>query len=81
MILKELLTNDSESVKELANLLVDIGEALQEKKITEQEYVSMMVDVERLRQVIKLTEDLAIDIKINEAIEGIIEIAKAIKFP
>lgn len=80
MIALELLNHPNDSVAELANLLVDVGEALQEKKITEQEYASLMVDAERLRQIIKLADDLDLDIKINEAIRGIIELAKMVKF-
>jgi mannitol/fructose-specific phosphotransferase system IIA component len=80
MIVKELLTHDNARVKELAELLANIGEALQEKTITEQEYVSLMVDAERLRKVIALAEDLSLNIKINEAIRGIIDIAKMVKF-
>lgn len=80
MAIKELLTHPDARVKELAELLADIGEALQQKTITEQEYVSLMVDTERLREVIGLAEDLDLNIKINEAIKGVIELAKLVKF-
>lgn len=67
------------AVKELTDLLANISEGLKEKKITEQEYVELMADVERLRQVIALAEDLALNIRINETIKGIIELAKMIR--
>lgn len=79
-ILDKLLMHLEPEVPELAQLLVDIKCALEEQRITEQEYVSLMVDVERLRLIVKKMQSLEVDILVNEAIKAVIELAKMAKF-
>jgi hypothetical protein len=75
--LEQLLQYGDPQVTEFAQLLKDIKSALDEKKLTQQEYVSLMVDAERLKDIIALMERQALNVKINDAIKIIVEIAKA----
>lgn len=79
MSLRELLAIDDPHVHELTCMLSDIAGALDKKTITQQEYVELMVDVERLRTIIALKENLELNKLIHDAVVGIIEIAKAVK--
>jgi hypothetical protein len=63
------------TVTELALLLSDIEVALIDKSITEQEYVALMVDVERLRSVIKKTGRAEWNQLIHQSVTEIINLA------
>lgn len=67
-------------VQELALLLSDIHKALTDFQLTEQEYVGLMGDVERLKMIIKLSQTQELNLIVNQAIFGIIELAKTVKF-
>lgn len=71
---------DHESVKELSLLMNDIEVALKTKTITQQEYVSLMEDVERLRKITSAMGEAKLNQTINEAVRGLIELAKTVKF-
>jgi hypothetical protein len=70
---------DSEEVIELSILFCDIERSLDCKAITEQEYIALMVDVERLKKIIALKENLELNKLIHDAVVGIIELAKLVK--
>lgn len=70
---------DSEEVMEISILLCDIERSLECKAITEQEYVALMVDVERLKKIIALKKNLELNQLIHDAVVGIIELAKMVK--
>lgn len=70
---------DSEEVMEISILLCDIERSLDCKAITEQEYIALMVDVERLKKIIALKENLELNQLIHDAVVGIIELAKMVK--
>ena len=78
-LITSLLLEKDAQVLEVATLLAAIETALVEKKLTEQEYVSLMVDVERLRAIIILADNTRINITLNQAIKSIIELAKLIQ--
>lgn len=78
-LIASLLLEKDAQVLEVARLLADIETALVDKKLTEQEYVSLMVDVERLRAIIALSDNVRVNIALNQAIKGIIELAKMIQ--
>lgn len=78
-LIATLLLEKDKQVQEVAQLLSDIETALVDKKLTEQEYVSLMVDVERLRAIIILSDNVRVNIALNQAIQGIIELAKMIQ--
>lgn len=71
---------NKETVNELALLMNDIEVALLSRTITEQEYVGLMEDVERLRKIIAAMGEARLNQTINEAIKGLIELAKTVKF-
>lgn len=73
-----LLLEKDKDIRELGVLLADIEKALIAKEITEQEYVQLMVDVERLRTTIMVADNARIDIIVHQAIRGIIELAKMV---
>ena len=73
-----LLLEKDKDVQELALLLADIEKALVSKQISEQEYVQLMVDVERLRTVVLEAADMRIDIMVHQAIRGVIQLAMAV---
>jgi hypothetical protein len=77
-LINQLLLEKDKDVQELALLLSDIEKALASKEITEQEYVNLMVDVERLREVILTAADMRIDILVHQAIRGVIQLAKTV---
>lgn len=79
-ITKLLGLTDKGPVQEMSLLLNDIEIALKEKKLTEQEYVSLMEDVERLRKIIEDMGEATLNQTINEAIKALIELAKTVKF-
>lgn len=66
-------------VQEISLLMNDIEIALKDRTITEQEYVSLMEDADRLKQIIVLMGDMELNQKINEAIKGLVELAKVVK--
>jgi hypothetical protein len=70
---------DSEEVMELSILLNDIEQMMRVKALSEQEYANLMIDVERLRKIIELKENLELNQLIHEAILGLVELAKLIK--
>lgn len=78
-LIATLLLEKDKQVQEVAQLLSDIETALVDKKLTEQEYVSLMVDVERLRAIIILADNVRVNVALNQAIQGIIELAKMIQ--
>ena len=73
------LTDASPQLKELALLFNDVETALLNKAITTQEYVGLMEDIERLRQIIAVTAELELNIKINTAVKGLITLAQSAK--
>ena len=73
---KKLQSYNDPHVKELSLLMADIEFALNNKGISQTEYVDLMVDVERLRTIIQEAQDLALDQIIHEAIEGLIMLAE-----
>jgi hypothetical protein len=77
-LINMLLLEKDKDVQELAMLLADIEKALVSKEITEQEYVQLQIDVERLRAVTMLANDARIDIMVHEAIRGLIQLAKTV---
>lgn len=77
-LITELLLEKDKDVQELAQILADIETALATQSITEQEYVSLMVDVERLRVVIYASDNARLCIMVHNAIRGVIELAKAV---
>jgi len=78
MSIYALLQHDELRVRELGELLNTIASALDQKKITEQEYVTLMIDAERLKEVMDLSEDLELRLKINAAFKVVIQIAKMV---
>jgi len=78
MSIYALLQHDELRVRELGELLNTIASALDQKKITEQEYVTLMIDAERLEEVMDLSEDLELRLKINAAFKVVIQIAKMV---
>lgn len=70
---------DTPEVIELSILLCDIEGSLNAKTITEQEYIALMVDVERLKKIITLKENLELNKMIHDAVVGLIELAKMVK--
>lgn len=82
----EAITNlmnrqDSEEVVELSILLDEIENALNSKTLplTQQEYADLMIDVERLKKIIELKNNLELNKMIHDAVMGIIELAKMVK--
>jgi len=73
-----LLIDDSAQVREVAQLIIDLEKALQDRTISRQEYNSLMFDIERLRLVISLSNDARVDIIIHQAVEGLVALAKAV---
>lgn len=78
-LIASLLLEKDPQVQEVAQLLADIETALVDKKLTEQEYVGLMIDVERLRSIIVLADNVRVNTALNQAIKGIIELAKMIQ--
>lgn len=76
---RKLMSYDNAHVKELARLIDAIEEELTANRISQTEYVDLMVDVERLRMIIQEAQDLALDQLIHEAIEGLIHLAEMAK--
>ena len=79
LLKRETTHNDPHEAVELSFLLRDIEFCLQTRTITEQQYVELMVDVERLKKIIALKENLELNQLIHDAILGLIELAKAVK--
>lgn len=77
-LINMLLLEKDKDVQELASLLADIEKALASKSITEQEYVQLMIDVERLRAVIYASDNARITIMVHDAIRGLIQLAKTV---
>lgn len=73
------LTHTDPALKTLAEILANVEESLLSKTISTQEYVALMVEVERLRKVIDLANDLELAQTIHAAITGLIELAKTAK--
>lgn len=71
---------DSNEVMELSILLCDIEGSLEGGTITQHEYVELMVDVEALKKIIALKNNLELNKMIHDAVVGIIELAKMVKF-
>lgn len=80
MSISALLRHHDPKVQEFALLLSDIETALKSGQLTEQEYVQLMVDVERMKKVIELANDLSLNITMNEVIYGLMDVAKSAKF-
>lgn len=74
-----LLKHENIRARELGYLLSEISIALTDKTITEQEYVTLMIDTERLKKVIELSEDQELKLKVNAAFKVVIELAKLVK--
>jgi hypothetical protein len=70
---------DSEEVMQLSLLLNEIEGSLNAKTITEQEYVELMVDADRLWKIIGLKNKLELNQMIHDAILGIVQLAKLVK--
>lgn len=73
-----LLIDDSPQIREVAQLIIDLDKALQDRTITRPEYNSLMFDIERLRLVISQANNFRADIIIHQAVEGLLTLAKAI---
>jgi len=78
-MIQELLLHDDEQVRTIGILLAEVEECLKSKQITEQDYVDIMADVERLRTIIALKKNLELNQLIHDAVVGIIELAKMVK--
>ncbi len=70
---------DTPEVIELSILLTDIEGSLEGGTITQHEYVELMVDVEHLKKIIALKENLELNKLIHDAVVGIIQLAKLVK--
>jgi hypothetical protein len=80
---KLLNREDSPEVIRLADILALIHDGMDPNgfdPISQQEYVELMVDVERLKAIIALKKDLELNQLIHDAVTGIIELAKLVKF-
>jgi hypothetical protein len=77
--LEALLANTNKHVMTFTELLVGIEMALKEGDITQDEYIDVMIDVERLKKIITLKEDLELNKLIHDAVVAIIELAKMVK--
>ena len=73
------LTHTDPALKALTEVLVDIETSLTQKTITPQEYVDLMVEVDRLTKVIDRANDLELRSTIHAAIAGLIALAKTAK--
>jgi hypothetical protein len=79
MSIATLLTSHDTSAQDLGYLLSDIETALKSKALTQQEYVILMGDVERLRLIVKSSNNLQLDQAAHEAIVGVISLASLLK--
>ncbi len=75
----DLVNSTDAHVHQLGMLLDGIAEELKEGKLTQDEFTSLMIDAEKLRKVISATNGILLDVKIHQAIEGLIELAKMAK--
>lgn len=73
------LTHTDPALTALTGLLVDIETSLTHKTITPQEYVDLMIEVDRLKTVIECANDLELRATIHAAIQGLIALAKTAK--
>lgn len=73
-----LLIDDSPQIREVAQLIIDLDNALQDRTITRPEYNSLLFDIERLRLVISQAHNIRAEIIIHQAVEGLLTLAKAI---
>lgn len=80
-ITKLLDRQDTPEVVELSNILALIEDGLRTTfdPISQQEYVELMADVERLKKIIELKGNLELNQMIHDAVIGIIELAKMVK--
>jgi len=78
-MIQELLLHDDEQVRTIGILLAEVEESLKTQQITEQDYVDIMADVERLKTIIALKKNLELNQMIHDAVVGIIELAKMVK--
>lgn len=77
--IRTLQRYDDVHVTELTALIEAIEEALTDKTISEPQFADLMVDVERLRTIIREAEDLALNQVIHDSVMGLIALAKALK--
>lgn len=79
-IVNELLGHNESKVKQLAQLVGAIDSDLKDGLLTQDEYNSLMIDVERYKKVIEISNDIQLNAKINQMIHLLIEVAKYAKF-
>lgn len=65
-------------VKHLAVVLTNIKTELEEGKLTRDEFTELITDVEDLRRVINLSDDLLTIAAIRGSIDDVIDLAKAV---
>lgn len=73
------LSTDNEAIKTCALLLNDIETELRAGRLTEQQYVELMVGVEDLRGIIQTMNEIEANQLIHEAVVQLVELAKSIK--
>ena len=70
---------DSEEVMEISLFLNEVEQALTGGTITQQEYAELMIDIEALKKIIALKNNLELNQLIHKAVLGLIELAKLVK--
>jgi hypothetical protein len=67
-------------VMDMKALIEDIQKGVRDKTLSEAEYAELMSDVEAMKKIIELKNDLELNEKIHDAVVALIELAKLVKF-
>jgi hypothetical protein len=79
-LIGELFGYNQPTVKNLALLLQDIEHDLSDGRLSKSEYDSLMLDVERCKKIIDVSNNIELNTKINQTIHLVMELAKYAKF-
>jgi len=73
------LYNTDPHVVSISLLIEGVAKGLKDKTISESEYADLMADVEVLKKIIALKNNLELNKAIHDAVVGLIELAKLVK--
>lgn len=79
-LIDELFGYNQSAVRNLALILQDIQTDLNDGRLSKSEYDALMVDVERCKKIIDVSNNIELNTKINQAIHLVMELAKYAKF-
>jgi hypothetical protein len=73
------LTHTDASVRACQDLVREVEQALTAQTITTEEYVSLMIELERLEHIIQISGQIELTTAVHEALLGLIALAKTAK--